>query len=195
MVTWSEIFTNSPCPSHRLVLWNAIDLRVDWVPRSINKHVRGCHYQASLSAMTTRECPYTFSGMWMAYLVPTFCVSVFQIPTTFLISSILAVGTLFVKGSIPFVTTGLGRIIGWYLQCPWYLGLLEILCIAKLWVPFSYSHGFRPGSGPCSSGSGLLTIPLSRAHYLYWCWGECSLLNSRDCDWFVLPPLLATPTI
>ena len=66
----------------------------------------------SLSAMTTEGCPYTFSVMWMAYLGPTFCVSVFQIPTTFLIGSILAVGTLFVKGSMPFVTTGLGRIIG-----------------------------------------------------------------------------------
>ena len=65
----------------------------------------------SLSAMTTGGCPYTV--MWMAYLGPPFCVSVFQIPTTLnLIGSILAVGTLFVKGSMPFVTTGLERIIG-----------------------------------------------------------------------------------
>ena len=56
--------------------------------------------------MSTGGCPYTFSVMWMAYLGPTFCVSVFQIHTTFLIGFILAVGTLFVKGSMPFVTTG-----------------------------------------------------------------------------------------
>lgn len=29
----------------RLVRWNTIDLRVNWVPRSLNKHARGCHYQ------------------------------------------------------------------------------------------------------------------------------------------------------
>ena len=56
--------------------------------------------------------PYTFSATWMVFGAPTLWIGLL-IPTILrLLGSIRAIGTVVVKVSILFATTGSGRIIG-----------------------------------------------------------------------------------
>ena len=62
--------------------------------------------------------PYIFSLTWMVSGAPILSTGL-QIPTTLsLPGSICATETLVAKEEMPFATTGLGRTIGKYLQCP-----------------------------------------------------------------------------
>ena len=166
----------------RLVLWNTIDLRVGWVPRSLNKHARGCHYQVHCLRWLLRDVLTLFShvdGLSGAHIL---CIG-FPNSHKFL-------NRFYSRCWNPVCERVDAFCYDWVGENNWLVSPVSLVprvirnlvhckavgtLIVLEWV-------FVPFLARALRDQVSLPFPCQGHHYLYWCWGECSMLNSSACD-------------